>query len=150
MANYLCDFGNIVVTNSKKKPFIITNVGKLPVSFQFDKKFLSSFGMVIEPDKVNKMLPGEWKEFNAELKTRRVRDAERKLDKTLDIFVKNGPRYTIQFIANLAVPELKMSHDSLEFGKVIVGQRKTFQIRFENDKEVTCDWSYSYRKVNSF
>jgi hypothetical protein len=52
IANYSCDFGNVVVGATKKKSFRFTNVGKLPVNFAFDKKLLGNYGISIEPDKV--------------------------------------------------------------------------------------------------
>lgn len=48
---YLCDFGNVVVGGSKKKSFRLTNVGKIPINFNFDKKMLGQAGIDIEPDK---------------------------------------------------------------------------------------------------
>jgi hypothetical protein len=41
IATYICDFGNVVVGSTKKKSFRLTNVGKLPVTFNFDKKLLT-------------------------------------------------------------------------------------------------------------
>lgn len=40
VANYVCDFSHMVVGTSKKRAFRLTNVGKLPMSFSFDKKLL--------------------------------------------------------------------------------------------------------------
>mmetsp|Transcript_8825 Transcript_8825/g.8176 ORF Transcript_8825/g.8176 Transcript_8825/m.8176 type:complete len:154 (+) Transcript_8825:1460-1921(+) len=40
IATYVCDFGNVVVGSTKKKSFRLTNVGKIPVTFNFDKKIL--------------------------------------------------------------------------------------------------------------
>jgi hypothetical protein len=40
LATYVCDFGNVVVGSTKKKSFRLTNVGKVPVNFNFDKKIL--------------------------------------------------------------------------------------------------------------
>lgn len=51
IASYICDFGNVVVGASKKKTFRLTNVGKIPVTFSFDKKILSTAGISIDPDK---------------------------------------------------------------------------------------------------
>lgn len=48
------------------------------------------------------------------------------------IDVKYGPSYNIEFIANLTIPELSMSSEILDFGKVCVNTRKTVKIRFEN------------------
>jgi hypothetical protein len=42
ISNYVCDFGNVVVGNSQKKSFRLTNVGKIPVTFSFDKKLLNN------------------------------------------------------------------------------------------------------------
>lgn len=41
IASYICDFGNVVVGSTKKKSFRLTNVGKIPVTFNFDKKILA-------------------------------------------------------------------------------------------------------------
>ena len=63
----------------------------------------------------------------------------------IPVDVKGGPSYMIEFGANLTIPELSMSSDTLDFGKVCVQTRKTMKIRFENLKEVACDWSYHYK-----
>ena len=59
--------------------------------------------------------------------------------------VKGGPSYTVDFVANLTIPELAMSSENLDFGKVCVQTRQTVKIRFENLKEVPCDWVYYYK-----
>lgn len=41
IANYICDFGNVVVGSTKKKSFRLTNIGKIPVTFNFDKRILT-------------------------------------------------------------------------------------------------------------
>jgi len=40
ISTYECDFGNVVVGGSKKRSFRLTNVGKIPINFIFDKKLL--------------------------------------------------------------------------------------------------------------
>jgi len=42
----------MVVGTSKKRAFRLTNVGKLPMNFSFDKKLLQSLGLSVDPDKV--------------------------------------------------------------------------------------------------
>lgn len=61
------------------------------------------------------------------------------------IDVKFGPSYAIEFIANLTIPELAMSTETVDFAKVCVNTRKTVKVRFENKKEVPCDWWYYYK-----
>ena len=41
IATYVCDFGNVIITKSAKKSFRLTNVGKIPITFNFDKKILN-------------------------------------------------------------------------------------------------------------
>lgn len=35
--------------------------------------------------------------------------------------------------------------DIIDFGKVLCGQRKTFYLRFLNEKEIPCTWSLNTR-----
>lgn len=144
IATYICDFGNVVVGSTKKKSFRFTNVGKLPVTFNFDKKILTQAGISIEPDKVQKVMPNSSVLFNVVYATRKNAKFG-KVKNVVPIDVKYGPSYTIDFIANLTIPELAMSNDNLDFGKVCVNTRKTIKVRFENQKEVPCDWSYYYK-----
>jgi hypothetical protein len=57
IATYICDFGNVVVGSTKRKSFRLTNVGRIPVTFNFDKKLLTQAGIAIDPDKVQKVMP---------------------------------------------------------------------------------------------
>lgn len=144
IATYACDFGNIVVGQLRKKSFRLTNVGKIPVTFNFDKKILSAAGLSIEPDKAQKIPPSTSVQYNVVYTTRKNARFGR-VKHVVPIDVKYGPSYAIEFIANLTIPELSMSTDSLDFGKVCVGTRKTVKVRFENLKEVQCDWNYFFK-----
>jgi hypothetical protein len=47
--------------------------------------------------------------------------------------VKNGPRYNLELRANITIPEINIENlqsDLVDFGNVIIGQRKTIFIRF--------------------
>lgn len=131
IAAYSCDFGNVVVGSTKKKSFRLTNVGKIPVTFNFDKKILTSAGISIEPDKAQKVMPNSSVLFNVVYSTRKNAKFG-KVKHIVPIDVKYGPSYAIDFTANLTIPELAMSSDNLDFGKVCVNTRKTIKVRFEN------------------
>ena len=128
ISSYVCDFGNVVVGSSKKKSFRLTNVGKIPVSFQFDKKMLNNAQINIEPDKAVKLMANQSVMFNVVYSTRKNNKFGRQRF-PIPIQVKNGPTYTIDFIANMTIPELSMSTELLDFGKVCVNTRKTVKIR---------------------
>lgn len=145
IATYVCDFGNVVVGRTAKKQFLLTNVGKLPVSFNFDKSKLTEAGISIDPEKVPKIAPNSSQRFDVQYTTRKTTTKFGPTTHTINVDVKGGPQYKIQFIANLTIPELSISDAELDFGKVCVGTRKTVKIRLENLKEVPCDWWYYYK-----
>jgi len=60
----------------------------------------------------------------------------------IPVDVKNGPQYTIDFTANLTIPEISMSTDTVDFDKVCVNTRKTIKIRIKNNKDVACEWNF--------
>ncbi len=131
LATYICDLGNVVVGSTKRKSFRLTNVGKLPVTFSFEKKETTQNGIDIEPEKVQKLNPNSSVLFNVVYTTRKnARFGKQKY--VVHLGVKGGPTYTVDFIANLTIPELSMSSENLDFNKVCVQTRKTVKIRFEN------------------
>lgn len=145
IATYICDFGNVVVGNPQKKSFRLTNCGRLPVVFNFKKEALQKANISIDStDKNNKILPNCSALFNVTLTThaRNTKNKFGRMREIVPIEIKGGPQYDIEFRANLTQPELSMSSENLDFGKVCVQTRKTIKVRFENNKEVPCNWKY--------
>ena len=54
---YILDFGNIILGQSRKRQFNVSNIGFPAVSFDLDKRTCNAAGFQVEPDKVGK-LPG--------------------------------------------------------------------------------------------
>lgn len=56
------------------------------------------------------------------------------------IEIKNGAKYNLELLSNITIPEITLENieDCVDFGKVLCGQRKTFYVRFINDKEIPC------------
>ena len=67
IASYVCDFGNVIVGKNKNKNFRITNVGKLPVMFNFNKQMLARADIHIDKDKNIKIMPNSSDDFNAQI-----------------------------------------------------------------------------------
>ena len=57
IVTYTCDFGNIIIGKTSQRSFRLTNCGKIPISFNFDKKLLNNASIAIEPDKAQKVMP---------------------------------------------------------------------------------------------
>ena len=144
IASYVCDFGNVIISKTAKRSFRLTNTGKMKISFNFRKEALNAAGLDIEPDKVANLMPNASQFFNVVLTTRKTSKFG-KQRYLIPIDIKNGPKYTIEFIANLTIPELKLYPDNLDFDRVCINTRKTVKIRLENNKEVPCDWSFSQK-----
>lgn len=141
ISTYCCDFGNVVVGGSKKKSFRLTNVGKIPINFLFDKKLLGQAGIAIDQDKGQKIMPNTSELFTVVFTSRKNSKFGRQRY-SIPIEIKNGPTYVIDFVANLTIPEIIMSTDNLDFEKVCINTRKTVKLRIENNKEVSCEWWY--------
>ena len=144
IATYVCDFGNVVVGSTKRRPFLMTNVGKLQVAYGFDKRAMQEAGIEIITDKVARLGLNSSEHFEVKYTTRK----SAKYGPTkhiIPIDVKGGPSYAIKVTANLTIPELSMSEEQVDFGKVCVGTRKTIKLRFENKKEVPCEWWYYFK-----
>ena len=64
---------------------------------------------------------------------------------SIPIDIRGGPRYHLDVLSNITIPEITIPSENIEFDRVIIGQRKTIFVRFENNKEVSCDWNMSTR-----
>jgi hypothetical protein len=118
VTNYICDFGNMVVGSSKRKTFRMTNCGKNSLSFSFDTRLLQNIGIGIDPPKPPKQfVPNSSLEFKVTYSTRK-NAKHGKVRHIVPIHLSYGPSYTIEFVANLTIPELSMSNDNVEFNKV--------------------------------
>ena len=110
IASYVCDFGNVIISKTAKRSFRLTNTGKMKISFNFKKEALNAAGLDIEPDKVANLLPNASQFFNVVLTTRKTSKFG-KQNNSIPIDIKNGPKYTIDFVANVTIPELTMQPD---------------------------------------
>ena len=144
LASYTCDLENIVLGASKKKTFKIKNVGTAPVAFSFDQKVYRILNITIVPDRVPRLAPGESVSITLTYQTKKNHKFGRNR-MSIPIDVKGGPRYHVDVLSNITIPEITIPSDIIDFEKVIIGQRKTIFVRFENNKEVSCDWSLSTR-----
>ena len=149
VANYICDFGNIVVTQNKRKSFKIVNYSQvLPLEIVFESKHHKLAGFSVTPERV-KIPVGESANVTIAYATKKNNHTIGKIKPIpLHIDVRHGPRYMIELVANITIPDIKIENelDVFDFGKVLIGQRKTLFLRFVNEKEVQCDWNLSTRQ----
>jgi hypothetical protein len=56
--------------------------------------------------------------------------------------IKGGPKYLVFLRAIYVLPELELSSDAVDFGAVVVGQRKRITVQLKNTKMVPVEWVY--------
>lgn len=116
------------------------------MNFIFDTRILQQIGLSIDPIKPPRQFsPNSSMQFTVSFATRK-NAKHGKVRHIVPINLSYGPSYTIEFVANLTIPELSMSTDNVEFNNVCVGTRKIIKVRFENNKEVACDWFYYFKE----
>ena len=142
-----CDFGFVVIGSTRKKPFRMTNVGQLPLTFAFDTKVLKSNGFNIEPSKVNRIPPGENVQFNITYTTNKKTMSFGQTRMVVPINIKTGLMYHLILSASLTSPDVQFSNESLEFGRVLLGTQCTAKVRMYNPREVVCEWEYDAKRL---
>ena len=79
---------------------------------------------MIQPERVSNLPPGEEATLTISYQTKKTM----KFGKTktiIPIEVKKGSKYYLELNANITIPRIKIENieDSIDFGKVLVGQR---------------------------
>ncbi|CAD7931174.1 unnamed protein product [Amoebophrya sp. A25] len=165
-ASYVCDFGYIVLGHSKKKNIVIHNCYHDTVQFEIKKKELDAYGFAIEPQNAKK-IPSHDKitltceayssspEEEAAAAKAKGKDGgdplvqgEGPVSFAWKIPVKNGPQYEVHLKAFFVLPEIVVSSENIDFGRVLVGQKKIVTISIKNKKPVPIEWSWKTPKAS--
>lgn len=154
LSQFVLDFGHIVMGTHKVKKFNITNVGHVPVSFQLDKNLASSRGFQIEPERVVRLPEKQSVEFAVTFQARKNIDMGF-YNVQLPVAVKNGPPSLLTMRATVTVPDISISADNIDFGKVAVGRCHTVFTQLQNVSAVVAEWAFkkpmgSTRDVGNF
>ncbi|GMH58813.1 hypothetical protein TrST_g5240 [Triparma strigata] len=142
IARHVSDFGHVVLGQTRKRTFKITNTSALgQLSWVFDKNLLAGTGFSLEPEKVVRLPENQSVSFNVTFAAKKnFALGEREVVVPLE--VKNGPSMVIILRANVTVPELTVSQDSVDFGAVWIGQSKRVYIQLKNISPVNADWDF--------
>ncbi len=146
---YSLDFGNIVLnSNPKKRVFKLSNSGDLNLDVVFDSKAFKAAGYTITPERVTKLMKGQTVTMLVTYSSKKSKVSMGKNRTLVPMEVKNGPKYQLELVHNLTFPEISIETEQLDFGRVLVNQRKTVFLRFSNDKEVDCNWEIKKQGLN--
>lgn len=140
LSQFVLDFGNVVLGTHKIRKFAITNIGHVPASFQLDKNFALSRGFQIEPERVVRLPEKQAVEFTVTFQARKqitlgVHQAQ------LPIVMKNGPPCILTIRAHVTVPDIAISLETLDFGKMAVSTCHTLFTQLHNTSAVAAEWA---------
>eukprot|EP01041_Mallomonas_annulata_P003640 gene3640-7257_t len=141
MATYVCDFGNIIMTTNKKRVFKIANAATAgPVGWVFDKRLLSSTGFVIDPEKVMRLPEGASVDFTVKFTAEPKLGLGRK-EILLPLIVKDAPRLNVILTANVCIPEIEISSETIDFESCYLGFSRKMYFWLTNTSPVTAQWT---------
>ena len=138
LTNYVCDFGTVICGTTNRKTFRLFNNGSQSVSFSLDKTHLTGTGFYLEPDKIKSLPVGEGIEFNVTYAAKHLSEG---VDVNVPISISGGPSIGLYLRSNIAIPEIRLSDDSLDFGEVVCGFRHTLFFQLHNISHVITEWS---------
>ena len=148
LSEYVLDFGHVIKGQQLQKTFSVTNVGYTAISFEIPKSVKSAYtqaGFVMEPDRVNR-LPGapdyESVEFNVLFNSSRPGVNLGPIDLLIPVAVRGGPQVNVYLKANVTIPDIELSSDSLKFGPVFCGHSRHVTMQLTNSKEIPATWSF--------
>ncbi|KAG1683786.1 hypothetical protein DVH05_013126 [Phytophthora capsici] len=141
LSQFVLDFGNVVVGTHKFKRFSVTNIGHGPASFQLDKNLASSKGFQIEPERVVRLPEKQSVEFNVTFHARKNIAMGLHVVQ-LPIVIKNGPPCIVMARALVTVPDISISSESLDFGKMAVSTCHTMFTQLQNVSAVAAEWAF--------
>ena len=140
LAKYVCDFGHVVAGTVRKKKFVVSNTGYLPVTFSIDSGGASSKGFHIDPEKVKNVPEGEDINFKVTFKSKRSRLGPIQVE--VPVFLKDGPAIVFVLKANVTIPDVSVTPEkSIDFGAVLLGRTKIINFQLKNLAPVPTTWS---------
>lgn len=116
----------------------------LQLSFHLNKAYLEGYGLTIDPESVPKLQgTPEYDsiEMTLSLNTTKCKAPNGTVDLTLPLEVKYGPAILLSIKCQIMIPEVRLSHDVLDFGEVQSGHCKVMMVQVFNPKEVPSEWS---------
>ncbi|KAG2522693.1 hypothetical protein BBO99_00005426 [Phytophthora kernoviae] len=141
LSQFILDFGNVVVGTHKIKRFSVTNIGHGPASFQLDKNLAITRGFQIEPERVVRLPEKQSVEFTVTFHARKNIEMGLHMAQ-LPIVIKNGPPCIAMVRALVTVPDISISSESLDFGKIAVSTCHTMFTQLQNASAVPAEWAF--------
>ncbi|XP_052816168.1 hydrocephalus-inducing protein homolog isoform X2 [Mya arenaria] len=144
LPEYVLDFGYVVLGEHRQHVVKATNTGWFPVSFQVENENIKHAGFHVELDRVRN-LPGspdyETVDFWVSFDPRGANLGLGPVECSVPINILNGPMIMMHLKANVTMPDMQISDDSLDFGEVRCGECRVVIVQLHNYQNVKCEWN---------
>ncbi|XP_046359897.2 hydrocephalus-inducing protein homolog isoform X3 [Haliotis rufescens] len=144
LPEYILDFGHVVLGTVRTHVVHATNTGWFPASFQVERDNIHHHGFHIELDRVRN-LPGapdhETVDFVVSFDPRGANLQLGQVETIVPINIVTGPQVAICLRANVTMPDMEISDDTLDFGDVRCGECKVITVQLHNQQQVPCEWN---------
>ncbi|XP_053402100.1 hydrocephalus-inducing protein homolog isoform X11 [Mercenaria mercenaria] len=144
LPEYLLDFGYVVLGTVRTHIVKATNTGYFPASFQVERNDFHHHGFHVELDRVRN-LPGspdyESVDFVVSFDPRGANLPLGPVESFVPVNILNGPMVMMHLKANVTMPDMQISDDTLDFGEVRCGECRVVIVQLHNYQHVKCDWN---------
>ncbi|XP_053944033.1 hydrocephalus-inducing protein homolog [Cuculus canorus] len=140
LPEYILDFGYVIPGSIHTHTVTVTNTGHFPVSFHIGGRVLRGTGFSVKPNRIEDLPCCKTQTFEVRFDLGSANLPLGEVDRLLPIKVAEGPTFHIRLRANVTLPSLCLSKDSLEFSAVQCGQCQEETVQFHNQLEVPCTW----------
>ncbi|XP_073785286.1 hydrocephalus-inducing protein homolog isoform X1 [Danio rerio] len=139
LPEYTLDFGFVINGNIVTHIVKITNTCPLAVSFKANRSSLAGTGFSTELDRVQGLPFCETETFEVKFDTRGANLG--KINAVMPIQVMKGPQVQVRLCAEVTMPSLTVSTDTLQFHTIQCGLCEVITIQLHNDGPVPCEWT---------
>ncbi|KTG35348.1 hypothetical protein cypCar_00023228 [Cyprinus carpio] len=139
LPEYTLDFGYVNIGSTVTHIVKITNTCPVAVSFRADRSSLAGTGFSTELDRVQNLPFCETETFELKFDARGANLG--KIDAVMPIQVTKGPQVQVRLCAEVTMPSLTVSTDTLRFDTIQCGLCQVITVQLHNDGPVPCEWS---------
>ena len=144
LPDYVVDFDYIILGTVRQHVIHIKNPTNTNITFRIDRLMYKNTGFSFDCDHVKNLPPGETINITVTFDPRGANLELGAVECRVPVEVTNGPLFHLRLKANVTMPDLNVSNDTLEFGIVKCGECKIATIQLKNPQEIRCEWIAAY------
>lgn len=140
IANYVCDFGTIVMGASKKRTIRLVSLSStVPLLWHLDSKFVATPDLTFDLCK-GRLDLGEKADIVVKFQPTRNSYPLGPCSLVGSLYLKGSVSVCIFITANICIPEIKVSQSDVDFGNVLIGQCQQRMIKLYNRSPLPAVW----------